>query len=140
MREATMATRRIAISAVGALLMHVGFGCGEGPCGGSEDRAVSLSELPCSAMTEARGWESHPLPPVEEQCEWLDFRGCSRYEFENPLGRPPTQVIGYLSFESDGRFSTPGSGNSFIIDEVSDSAVVIRNAQNQDFYLRLVLE
>lgn len=132
--------RRLAASGVGALLVLAGFGCGGGPCGGSEDRVVPLSELPCSMTTDSGVWESHPLPPVEEQCKWLDFQGCSRYEFENPLGRIPTQVTGYLSFESDGRFSTPGSGNSFIIDGASDSSVVVRNAQNQDFYLRLVLE
>ena len=77
---------------------------------------------------------------VSEECEWLEFRGCSRYAFENPLGAVPASVVGYLSFDPDGRFSTVGSGNSFIVDEVSDDEVVIRNSQNQLFYLRLVLQ
>jgi uncharacterized protein (DUF2126 family) len=86
-------------------------------------------------------WESHPFPPImDEQCYWLEFRACSIYRFENPLGQAPTTVIGYTSFEQDGRFSTTGSGNSFVIDGVTDSEVVIRNAQNQLFWLRLVLE
>jgi hypothetical protein len=93
-------------------------------------------------MTNADGvWESHPLPPIaNEQCYWLEFRGCSKYEIGHPLGRVPTLVVGYTSFDQDGSFSTVGSGNSFVVQEVSASSVTVRNAQNQFFYLRLVLE
>jgi hypothetical protein len=101
---------------------------------------VEASELPCAEMTSDGAWSSHPFPPFEEECEWLDFQGCSRYVFENPLGEIPRNIIGYLAFEADGRFSTPGSGNSFVIDEVSESEIVIRNGQNADFYLRLSVE
>ena len=34
----------------------------------------------------------------------------------------------------------PETGNSFVVEEATDSEIVIRNAQNQWFYLRLVLE
>ena len=123
------------------LALVAGFGCGGGPCGDSEDRTVLLSDLPCSSMSTEGVWESHPLPPiVDEQCYWLEFRGCSVYRFENPLGEVPATVIGYTSFEQDGKFSTVGSGNSFILQEATDSEVTIRNAQNQFFYLRLVLQ
>ena len=123
-----------------ALGLALSTGCGD-PCGASEDRLVPLSELPCS-MTDAEGlWESHPFPPItDEQCYWHELRGCSTYEFEHPLGRTPTLVVGYTSFEQDGRFSTLGSGNSFVVDESNDSTVTVSNAQNQLFYLRLVLE
>jgi hypothetical protein len=115
--------------------------CGDGPCGNSEDRAVPLSELPCSTMSEGGVWESHPLPPIDdEQCYWFEFRGCSRYRFENPLEDAPTLVVGYTSFDLDGEFATVGSGNSFVVEEVSESEVTIRNAQAQLFYLRLVLQ
>ena len=122
------------------VLVLAGTACGD-PCGEAEDRVVTMSDMPCS-MTNADGvWESHPFPPiVDEQCYWLEFRGCSRYEIEHPLGRVPSLVLGYTSFEQDGRFSTVGSGNSFVVQETSDSVVTIRNAQNQLFYLRLVLE
>jgi hypothetical protein len=127
----------LALVALGSALST---GCGD-PCDAAEDRLVPLSELPCS-MTSSEGiWESHPLPPIaDEQCYWLEFRGCSKYEFEHSLSRTPTLVVGYTSFEQDGRFSTLGSGNSFVVDEVNDSTVTIRNGQNQLFYLRLVLE
>ena len=122
------------------LLALLGTACGD-PCGEAEDRLVPMSELPWN-MTHANGvWESHPFPLIEdEQCYWLEFRGCSRYEIEHPLGRVPVSIDGYTSFDEDGRFSTMGSGNSFIIEEASDSTVTVRNAQNQLFYLRLVLE
>jgi hypothetical protein len=122
------------------LLGLVGSACGD-ECGDAEDRLVEMSELPCS-MTNADGvWESHPLPPNnDEQCYWLEFRGCSKYEIEHPLGRVPALIVGYTSFEEDGRFSTPGSGNSFVVEEAGATTVTVRNAQNQFFYLRLVLE
>ena len=122
------------------ILGLVATACGD-ECGAAEDRLVQMSELPCS-MTNVEGvWESHPLPPIaSEQCYWLEFRGCSRYELEHSLGRVPSLVVGYTSFEQDGRFSTVGSGNSFVVEEASASTVTLRNAQNQLFYLRLVLE
>jgi len=131
---------KIACAPAIALLGLLGSACGD-PCGAAEDRPVPLAELPCS-MTSAEGsWESHPFPPIsDEQCYWLEFRGCSKYQVEHPLGRAPVQVLGYTSFDEDGSFSTPASGNSFVVEEVSDSTVTIRNAQNQLFYLRLTLD
>mgnify|MGYP001811744320 CR=1 FL=1 len=143
MPEMMRMRRRASSTSVAAFLaiLALAGGCGDGPCGNSEDRVVPLSELACNRLSGAGVWESHPLPPmVSEECEWLEFRGCSRYAFENPLGAVPASVVGYLSFDPDGRFSTVGSGNSFIVDEVSDDEVVIRNSQNQLFYLRLVLQ
>jgi hypothetical protein len=123
------------------LLVTAASACGDGPCGNSEDRAVPLSELPCNTTRESGVWESHPLPPIDDEaCYWFEFRGCSRYRFENPLDAAPTVIIGYTSFDPDGEFLTVGSGNSFVVEEVSDSEVTLRNAQNQLFYLRLVLE
>lgn len=115
--------------------------CGDRPCANAEDRDVLQSELPCASLGDDGVWESHPWPPIDDEaCLWLEFNGCSIYRFENPLGRAPTQVIGYTSFEPDGTFSTVGSGNSFVLQEATASEVTIRNAQAQDFYLRLVLE
>jgi len=129
-------TKLAGLAALGLLFTA----CGD-PCGDPEDRLVPLTELPCN-MTNADGvWESHPWPPVaDEQCYWLEFRGCSQYEIEHPLGRIPALVVGYTSFDPDGGFATIGSGNSFIVEEASASTVTIRNDQNQLFYLKLVLE
>lgn len=132
---------KIACGAALALLGVIGSACGGGPCGAAEDRLVPLTELPCNRTNAEGAWESHPFPPISDvQCYWLEFRGCSRYQFEHPLGRAPAQVLGYTSFDQDGSFSTPASGNSFVVEEVSESSVTIRNAQNQLFYLRLVLD
>lgn len=130
---------KIACAAALALLGLVGSACGD-PCGAAEDRLVPLAELPCRMTTEGV-WESHPFPPISDaQCYWLEFRGCSKYQVEHTLGRAPLQVLGYTSFDRDGRFSTPASGNSFVVEAVSESSVTIRNAQNQLFYLRLTLD
>jgi len=117
----------------------MGAACGD-PCGDAEDRQVPLTELPCS-MTNAGIWESHPFPPIaDEQCHWLEFRGCSKYEVQHSLGQVPTLIVGYTSFDADGSFSTVASGNSFVVEEANDATVIIRNSQNQLFYLRLALE
>jgi hypothetical protein len=122
------------------LLAVVGSACGD-PCGDAEDRQVPLDELPCSTTNADGVWESHPFPPIaDEQCYWLEFRGCSRYEIEHRLGRVPALVVGYTSFDADGSFSTVGSGNSFVVEAADTSTVTVRNAQNQFFYLRLALE
>jgi len=130
---------KIACAAALALVGLVGSACGD-PCGAAEDRLVPLTELPCSMTTEGV-WQSHPFPPISDaQCYWLEFRGCSKYQVEHPLGRAPVEVLGRTSFDQDGSFSTPASGNSFVLEEVSESSVTIRNAQNQLFYLRLTLD
>ncbi len=141
MPRSEMRMTRIARTAALSLLGLLGLACGGGPCGDAEDRLVPLSELPCSRTSTEGVWESHPFPPVSDaQCYWLEFRGCSQYEFEHPLGRAPLQILGYTSFDQDGSFSTPASGNSFVVEEVSESTVTIRNAQSQFFYLRLTLD
>ena len=101
---------------------------------------MPLSELPCNTTKDTGIWESHPIPPFAEECNWFELRACSTYTFEHPLGYTPTSVLGYTSFDSDGGFATVASGNSFIMEEATDSTVVIRNAQNQLFWLRLVLQ
>ncbi len=130
--------RAMSWSAAAITLLAV-TGCGD-PCDGSEERMVPLSELPCNVTKDNGIWESHPIPPFAEECNWFDFRACSTYIFEHPLGYTPTTVLGYTSFDGDGGFATLGSGNSFIVEEATDSTVVVRNAQNQPFWLRLVLQ
>ena len=86
-------------------------------------------------------WESHPFPPItNEDCYWLEFRGQTTYQIGHPLGTVPSQVVGYIAFGPEGTSSTLASGNSLIIQEASDSAVIVKNAQNQLFYLRLALQ
>ncbi len=132
--------RASALLIVSGALAVLATACGD-PCGASEDRLVPISELPCNMTTSDGAWESHPWPPInDEQCYWLEFRGCSQYEFEHPLGRTPSLIVGYTSFEQDGRFATLGSGNSFVIEDANESTITVRNTQNQLFYLRLVLD
>jgi len=135
-----MRMTRLAGLSAGLLVVAAGIGCGD-PCGDPEDRVVPASELPCS-MVDADGvWQSHPLPPItEEQCYWLEFRGCSRYEIAHPLSTAPSFVVGYISFDPDGSYATLGSGDSFVIEDVNDATVTIRNTQNQRFFLRLLLQ
>ena len=122
------------------LLGLFGTACGD-PCDGAEDRRVPLTELSCNMTTAEGVWESHPFPPLAtEECNWLEVRACSTYEIEHLLDRVPGSPIGYISFDADGESSTIASGNTFVVQEATDSTITVRNAQNQLFFLRLTLQ
>ncbi len=119
-------------------LVVLAAGCGSS---GGETIEVSLADLPCQMQNAAGIWESAPLPPItDEQCLWFLFRANNTYIFEHPLGRVPLEIIAYIAFDSDGTGSTIASGNAFLLNAVDASTITIKNAQNQDFWLRLVLE
>ena len=100
---------------------------------------VPDSDLPCSSVSAEEIWESTPAA-ISDACLWFDFRAQTTYEFEHPLGREPRIILGYISFAEDGTSSTIASGDVFLILDATDATVTIRNGQNQDFFLRLVLQ
>lgn len=124
-------------STLALLLGAAAIGCGDGG-GGREAVEVPLSELPCQSLRDEGIWESVPFPV--SPCEWFDYQAQTTYRFEHPLGRAPSIVLGYISFSADGTGSTPASGDPFLIQDATDTTVTITSAQNQDFFLRLVLE
>ncbi len=131
---AGMRLRRISVVA----LLALAAGCGDS---GGDTIAVSLADLPCQMQSAQGIWESAPLPPItDEQCLWFLFRANNTYVFEHPLERVPFEVTGYIAFNSNGTASTIASGNAFLVDAADDSTITLRNGQNQDFWLRLVLE
>ena len=83
-------------------------------------------------------WESAGWPP-DPRCEWLPFDGRTTVELNHGLGRAPRSVEAYLSFDPDGSLSTLASGDVARIVAVDDAAVLLRNATNQDFFLKVVL-
>jgi hypothetical protein len=70
---------------------------------------------------------------------WLPFPGGRRYRLLHDLGRAPTEVTAYLSFDAEGRgnFST-ATGNSALFTQVTDSYVAVYNDSCADFFLRVV--
>jgi hypothetical protein len=129
-----MRLRRISVVA----LLALAAGCGDS---GGDTIEVSLADLPCQMQSAQGIWESAPLPPItDEQCLWFLFRANNTYVFEHPLERVPFEVTGYIAFNSNGTASTIASGNAFLVDAADDSTITLRNGQNQDFWLRLVLE
>ncbi len=131
---AGMRLRRISVVA----LLALAAGCGDS---GGDTIEVSLADLPCQMQSAQGIWESAPLPPItDEQCLWFLFRANNTYVFEHPLERVPFEVTGYIAFNSNGTASTIASGNAFLVDAADDSTITLRNGQNQDFWLRLVLE
>lgn len=132
--------RSASVCALASLVAIVAlvWGCGES---GGETIEVSLDDLPCERETEDGQWESHPWPPLEDDaCRWFPFSANNTYVFEHPLGRVPTLVVGYIAFGSDGVGATVASGNVLLVNGADASTVTLKNDQNQDFSLRLVLQ
>ena len=87
-------------------------------------------------------WQSAPW----QNAPWTSLPGETRVRMEHGLGRVPDSVEVYLSFEKDDS-DREGTRNSFLaagdlarIYEVTDSTITIRNATEQAFCLRVVLQ
>ena len=104
---------------------------------------VTLDMLPCAseALSISEAWESAPWPPgTLDACAWMPFDGDTSYRVSHGLGRVPRVVLVYISFDSDGRASNVAPGDATRIISVDDSVVEIRNAQEQDFFAKVVLQ
>ncbi len=88
--------------------------------------------------TEPAAWESAGWPP-SPGCDWLPFDGRTTVDVAHDLGRTPTDISIYISFDPDGSMSTPASGDVARIVGANDTSVQLRNAQNEDFFLKVVL-
>jgi hypothetical protein len=87
---------------------------------------------------EIAAWESAGWPP-DPRCDWLPFDGRTTVDLSHGLGRPPRSVEVYISFDPDGHMSTPASGDVTRIVGADAESVQLRNAQNEDFFLKVVL-
>ncbi|RLB45669.1 MAG: hypothetical protein DRJ42_29415 [Deltaproteobacteria bacterium] len=97
---------------------------------------VGPADYPPSAGTtdddswQSVGWLGDP---------WLRYSGQATLILEHELGREPSTVLVYLSFEEDGSGAALTAGDTARIVSVDDSFVTIRNDTNADFFLRLVI-
>jgi hypothetical protein len=70
---------------------------------------------------------------------WLRYPGRSTIVMEHALGRMPTSVLVYLSFDEDGAGSALTAGDTARVVSVDDRFVTIRNDTDADFFIRIVL-
>lgn len=110
-------------------------------CGNQENEndfvLVGLQEFPCQNTDELGVWES--TPGSNPDCPWFPYDSNTTYVFPHTLQREPRGVLPYIAFDRLGIGATLASGNPVILIDQSDTSVVLRNAQNQDFWIRLVL-
>lgn len=124
------------------LVMIVGsvlgsLGCGE--AGAQAVVEVGLEELPC-ASGDTGGWESTPWPDGRGTCPWLHYEGRTTYRIAHERGAIPRSVNVYLSFDEDGNASAASAGDMVRVVAVTSTHVELRNATNQRFFLRVVLD
>lgn len=112
-------------------------GCGE--AGAQATVLVGLDELPC-ASGDASGWESTSWPDGSGACPWLRYEGRTTYRIAHERGSVPRSVNVYLSFDEAGAASAATAGDMVRIVSVTSTHVELRNATNQRFFLRVVLD
>lgn len=123
--------------ALAGLWLLAAGGCGEAEA--QEPVEVALADLACQ-NGDAEGWESATWPPLDAGCTWLRYDGRTTYRVAHDLGRTPRGVHVFLSFAEDGRNAAASAGDTARIVSVTDTHVELRNATNQRFYLKLVLQ
>ena len=129
--------RRRTLSAVvlalaSALLLTPTASCGP-PCETANDDPVRVTE----GTVDASG-------TVYESSTWagpyLHFPGGRRYQLEHHLGRAPTMVTTYLSFDQEpmpGGNASESAGNQAVIERVDDEIIQVRNDTCAEFWLRV---
>jgi len=133
---ARLATVPTSLRALGLVAM-LAAGCGE--AGAQAVVEVGLDELPC-ASGGADGWESTSWPDGSGACPWLRYEGRTTYRIAHERGSIPRSVNVYLSFDEAGTASAASAGDMARIVSVTDTHVELRNATNQRFFLRVVLD
>jgi hypothetical protein len=124
----------LGVSLLGALALG---GCGE--AGAQAVEEIGLDALPC-ASGDADAWESTPWPDGSGACTWLRYEGRTTYRIAHELGAIPRSVQVYLSFEETGVAAAASAGDMARIVAVTATHVELRNATNQRFFVRVVLD
>ena len=143
-RHAAPLGARLATTTIGlrTLGLAAGLAMGTAGCGEAGAQAVvevGLDELTC-ASGDASGWESAPWPDGSGACPWLRYEGRTTYRIAHERGSVPRSVNVYLSFEEAGTASAASAGDMARIVSVTSTHVELRNATNQRFFLRVVLD
>lgn len=121
-----------ATSAMGSL-------CACGQAGAQAVVEVTLDELPC-AGGDSRSWESTPWPDGSGSCAWLRYEGRTTYRVPHELETTPRNVHVYLSFDESGAASAASAGDMARVMAVTATHVELRNATNQRFFARVVVD
>ncbi|MCB9603831.1 MAG: hypothetical protein H6722_18195 [Sandaracinus sp.] len=111
--------------------------CGE--AGAQAVVEVEAADFPC-ASGDVDAWESAPWPDGSDACTWLRYEGRTTYRIAHELGQVPRSVQVYLSFDENGAASAASAGDMARIVAVTDTHVELRNATNQRFFLRVVVD
>lgn len=119
-----------------SLLLPALSGCGNKETNGNFV-PVEADELPCQSLDGLGVWES--TPSNNPECPWFYYSANTTYAFPHALQREPRAVLPYIAFDRLGIGATLASGNPVILIDQSETSVTLRNAQNQDFWLRLVV-
>ncbi len=121
-----------------AALTAAATGCGEARA--QDPIRLTAADLPC-ASTRGAVFETASFPDVTgASCAWIALPDRATVVIEHPLGAAPALVVPYIAFAEDGRSGTLASGDVARIESVSATEIIIANATNEEFFLRVVAQ
>lgn len=87
---------------------------------------------------ETGSWQSAPW--AADGVTWLPYPGQGRLQLEHGLGRVPTTVLVYLSFDRSGASPGLASGDLAHLIDADATTVTLRNATNGNYFARVVAQ
>lgn len=90
-----------------------------------------------SVDPETGSWQSAPW--ASGDVEWLPYPPQGRLQLEHGLGRTPTSVLVYLSFEPSGASPALAAGDMARVLHADGSSVTVWNATNGSYFARVVV-
>ena len=114
---------------------------------------VALGSPACNAACDTTDADNPPqryeggavagnANPYYASSDWtsglLPFPGGKRYEIVHHLGFAPAEVSVYVSFAEKNEPITQCSGNTCVIQAVTEDAITVKNDTCSDFWVRVV--
>lgn len=131
-------TLRLLSGAAGVGLGVVGLGaCGRPQPDVLVIYPVDAPELAmASTDPETGSWQSAPWSGID----WIPYPPRGQIQVEHALGRVPTTVMIYLSFDPDGSTPALAAGDLARVVDVDASTVTVWNDTNGRYFARVVVQ
>lgn len=108
-------------------------------CKAKADQRIVVTDLPQASTTVDGSWQSAPFFSSATPTEWISYPGSATLEIHHGLGRVPSLINVYLSFDENGTGAGLAAGDLAHIIEVNATTIELSNDTEQDYFARVVL-
>ncbi|MBX7192651.1 MAG: hypothetical protein K1X94_11365 [Sandaracinaceae bacterium] len=125
----------------GASLLATLAACGKPTPGEIVVFTASSPELAMASVDPETGsWQSAPWGDTAGTVTWLPYPPRGQIQIEHGLGRVPSTVLVYLSFDEHGSSPALAAGDLARVLEVDATTVTLWNATNGSYFARVVVQ